>query len=514
MRLAWQIFPGNPLPTNYEIAKPQTYDFFDISTARIPAVEAAKTVAMDAALKASAPTLTGKPQKKMAREPWDDSNKKTPEVKEKDKDKFEGPDKDSGGGLTGTTEAKPTIEKFAGTQEAVDATNLDIGVTREKRAVWVVHGMGQQIPFETLDRLANDLLDVLPNPTQIIPRLRTVKIADQVLQRVELDVDGINKDNAGKPLKQYELHLYETYWAPKTEGVAKLTDVVSFLRDGGLHGILNSIKSFQRAMFGGMATFSIRWLTPLWLCLALLILVALTAINAVVLAAAGAQTGLAPLAFFKAHWAQLTALASCMVAVAFSFGAMLFVADLGKPQELTTPGRILVGAFCWIAMLYTIFNILGTAALTMAIFHVDWISSSDSPSCPSPAITGTCIAGTTFQNWIHSIRNFVAHLLEKMPCAQLQGFATLVILIAALLVAVTMITRAVLRSSEKRLQGHWLFMILSVLTFAVNVVAFFGSVLMLWGHLVRWTLPPCLHFFQNPVWVGRSLSCSAPQCAK
>ncbi len=29
-------------------------------------------------------------------------------------------------------------------------------VTREKRAIWVVHGMGQQIPFETLDDLARD----------------------------------------------------------------------------------------------------------------------------------------------------------------------------------------------------------------------------------------------------------------------------------------------------------------------------------------------------------------------
>ena len=48
-----------------------------------------------------------------------------------------------------------------------------------------------------------------------------------------------------------------------------------------------------------------------------------------------------------------------MVAVAFSFGAVLFVAELGKPQELSTPGRILVGGFCWIAMSYTILNILG-----------------------------------------------------------------------------------------------------------------------------------------------------------
>jgi hypothetical protein len=474
---------SKPLPSAYEIAAPLTYDAFDLSAATTPPVEAPKPSSIDSAPKESAPkTRADKPKKTAA--DWIDSKDETPKVKEKDKDKFEGPDEPSAG-----------IAKFAASLEAVD------GTLREKRAVWVVHGMGQQIPFETLDSLANGILDVLPNPTQIKPRLRTVKIADQVLQRVELDVDGINKDAAGQPLKRYELHLYETYWAPKTEGVAQLTDVVSFLWDGGLRGILNSVKSFQRAMFGGMATFSVRWLTPLWLCLTLLILVALTAINAVVLASAGAQTGLAPLAFLKTHWPQLTALASCMVAVAFSFGAVLFVADLGKPQELTTPGRILVGGFCWIAMIYTILNILGTAALMTIMLHADWLGSSDGASGAPPAITHTCITGANSQGWIEGARNWVVCLFDKMPHAKLQGFSTLIILIVGLLVGATMIARAVLRSSEQRLQGHWLFIILSVLTFALNVGSFFGSVLILRRYFDGWIFPSCVNFLANPAWV-------------
>jgi hypothetical protein len=481
------ITSRKPLPSKYEIAMPETYAALDLSAARVPTAEVPKAVAIESAQKASAQTLTDQLQKKPAREQWSDSNKETPKVKDKDKDKFEGPDEDSGG------RAGPTIEKFAASGEVIDET------TREKRAVWVVHGMGQQIPFETLDSLANGLLDVLPN-SQVTPRLRTVKIGDQVLQRVELDVDGIKKDNAGKPLKRYELHLYETYWAPKTEGVANLTDVASFLWDGGLRGMLNSVKSFRRAMFGGMATFSIRWLTPFWLCMALMILVALTAINSVVLAAAGAQTGLAPLAFLKMHWPQLTALASCMVAVAFSFGAVLFVAELGKPQELTTPGRILVGGFCWMAMIYTILNILGTAALLMAISHVDWISSSDGLS-GATVVTRTSLADTSSQGWIEGMRNFVVCLFEKMPHAKLQGFATLIILLAGILVGATMIAKAVLRSSERRLHGHWLFMILAVLTFALNVVAFFGSVLILRGYFGGWTFPAWAHFLANSAWV-------------
>jgi len=202
----------------------------------------------------------------------------------------------------------------------------------------------------------------------------------------------------------------------------------------------------------------------------------------------------------KLHWPQLTALASCMVAVAFSFGAALFVAELGKPQELSTPGRILVGGFCWMAMIYTILNILGTAALLMAISHVDWISSSDGLS-GATVVTRTSLADTSSQGWIEGMRNFVVCLFEKMAHAKLQGFATLIILLAGILVGTTMIARAVLRSSERRLHGHWLFMILSVLTFALNVVAFFGSVLILRGYFGGRTFPAWAHFLANSAWV-------------
>jgi len=475
--------PSKPLPSKYEIAVPQTYAAFDLSAAKTSPVEAPKTAEIDSAPKESGQKARAEKPKKTA-DDWIDSKDETPKVKDEDKNKFEGPDEPSGG-----------IAKFAASQKAVDARS------REKCAVWVVHGMGQQIPFETLDSLANGILDVLPNPTQIKPRLRTVKIADQVLQRVELDVDGINKDAAGQPLKRYELHLYETYWAPKTEGVAQLTDVVSFLWDGGLHGLLNSVKSFKRAMFGGMAKFYIRWFTPVYLCAALLIVVALTVINGVVLAAAGAQTGLAPLDFFKAHWGQLTALASGMVAVAFSFGALLFVADLWKPQQLSTPTRILIGSLCWFAMACTIVNILGTAALLSLTLHADWVGSAGKGCKNSPGFTSACITNTSSLTFFEKVPNWVVCLFEKIPCEKLQGFATEMILLAALLVAIAMMRRAVLRSSEERLQGSLWFLILFGFTFALNLFAFIGPVLMTYGRLSSWKLPGRLHFLESPAWV-------------
>ena len=161
---------SKPLPSAYEIAASQTYDAFDLSAATTTAVEVPKTSSIDLAPKESTQkTRTDKPKK--TADDWIDSKDETPKVKEKDKDKFEPPNEDSGG--TSEAGVKSTIEKFAGSQEASGETNADIGITREKRAVWVVHGMGQQIPFETLDSLANGLLDVLPN-LQVKPRLRTI----------------------------------------------------------------------------------------------------------------------------------------------------------------------------------------------------------------------------------------------------------------------------------------------------------------------------------------------------
>jgi hypothetical protein len=210
---------SKPLPSKYVIARPESYAAFDLSAPppRAPAVEVSSLDASESAQKTTAERqISAPPKTEKISDTWSEAEKNAPKVKDADKDRFESPDDMAAG---------PTTEKFAASSEAIDKT------PREKRAVWVVHGMGQQIPFETLDSLATGILDALPNPTQIKPRLRTVKIADQVLQRVELDIDGEKKDDAGKPLNQYELHLYETYWAPKTEGVANLTDVVSLQRE-------------------------------------------------------------------------------------------------------------------------------------------------------------------------------------------------------------------------------------------------------------------------------------------
>ena len=487
------------LPSKYIIAAPESYEAFDLSAKGPSPVRTASISPAASAVEVNPQTFTNKPNRKSEREPWSDAGKPTHKTKEDDKDKFEPPDDENAG-------AQQTIQSFTSTENFVAPHGItgvpkpDQTSAREKRAVWIVHGMGQQIPFETVDSLATGILDARPDQ-QVTPRLRTVKIADQVLQRVELDIDGSEPGKNGEPLKRYELHLYETYWAPKTEGVAQLTDVVSFLWDGGLRGLLNSVKSFRRAMFGGMADFYIRWFTPVYLCATLSILVALAAINGVVLAAAGAKAGLAALDFLNAHWGQLTALASCMVAVAFSFGALLFVADLWKPQVLTTLERLLIAVPCWLAMICTVLSIWGTAFLLSTILHVDWRGVASKGCASSKDFASACIANTGSLSFVDKGRNCVVCLLEKIPCEKLQGFATVMILGAALLVGAAMIIRAVLRSSEERLQGNWWLCALLLLIFALHLFAFIGPVLMTYGHLACWRMPAHLHVLENPAWV-------------
>jgi hypothetical protein len=442
---------GNLSPENYEIAPPLTYSAFGAVPAQRPPVEA---------------HAAAKPEAE--KEPWSDAHKKSPDTKGVDWKNF-------AAGSDASTEERA-------------ASALEAKVSREKRAVWVVHGMGQQIPFETVDSLTQGLLNVI-EPERLVhkPRLRTVKIDGVVVQRVELDVDGA-KDKDGRA-KNYELHLYESYWAPKTEGVAKLTDVVGFLWDGGSRGLLNSVKKFKRAMFGGMAQFLVPWRTPFWLCLALLVLAALTVINGVILMAAVAQSGLV-LSTLQAHWDKLTALTSCMLAVAISFGALLFISDISKPQELSSFSRVLIGFCCWTSAAVTILSILKTAALMAVMTHTDWLKNY-----------GTKMADPS-SGWLASVRTWAEQVFESIPAPQLQGFAVVIILAAGLLAAAAMFTRAVLRSSEKVIQGQGMLLILSVLTFLVNLAAIAGYI-WIWRDPQGsgWELPGRLAFLQSPLWV-------------
>jgi hypothetical protein len=118
------------------------------------------------------------------------------------------------------------------------------GKAPAKVAVIATHGMGQQVPFETIDAITEGLLKAAgPDGLRRPVTARTVRIGDQTLQRAEFEVGNAE----GEPV---EVHVYEGYWAPLTEGQITLRDVLRFLAAGSLNGIINARGRFWRYLFG------------------------------------------------------------------------------------------------------------------------------------------------------------------------------------------------------------------------------------------------------------------------
>jgi len=116
-------------------------------------------------------------------------------------------------------------------------------------AFLVTHGMGQQVPFETVSMLGQALITQHGMKSQadtenIKARLERVRLTDQPdapeLSRVEVTLTDENG-------KDVEVHLYESYWAPFTEGQISFLATVKFLYLAALRGIWTAIKSKRRA---------------------------------------------------------------------------------------------------------------------------------------------------------------------------------------------------------------------------------------------------------------------------
>lgn len=97
----------------------------------------------------------------------------------------------------------------------------DASAATTKIALFVAHGMGQQLRFQTLDATAQGLLAAASSHASKTRtataaseiRTRTVAIGDrkEVVQRAEFEMVDANG-------AEVEVHVYEGYWAPLTEG--------------------------------------------------------------------------------------------------------------------------------------------------------------------------------------------------------------------------------------------------------------------------------------------------------
>lgn len=156
-------------------------------------------------------------------------------------------------------------------------------------AVLICHGMGQQVPFETLSGIARHLAKPAGDgPAEVETQVRHVRFRDEKqacgketwLPRAEIEVAGLDGE------EPRTVHVYEAYWAPLTEGRISLTEVVQFLVRAGIDGILRS-RNFWRWLFGGDRRFPSVWRTPLYLVVVLLLVVALVVINSLLAVVAG-----------------------------------------------------------------------------------------------------------------------------------------------------------------------------------------------------------------------------------
>jgi hypothetical protein len=162
-------------------------------------------------------------------------------------------------------------------------------------AIIVNHGMGQQVPYETLDDVAQAVWRGVQEPQSgaTSPRslIRRVRLGTQGKDEVETELvrAEIQIEHAQE---MFDVHIYESYWAPLTESKVSLKDVMTFLFDAGQNGFMNTQakKGYQRWMFEGEQSFDLPKLRlMLTLSALVLLLLALVFMNAVLAAAAASH---------------------------------------------------------------------------------------------------------------------------------------------------------------------------------------------------------------------------------
>lgn len=257
--------------------------------------------------------------------------------------------------------AAPVLSSTAAKAAPKELLAAAASSTGRKRAVLVVHGMGQQQSFETLVSVAEGLLrhgDGGPDPK---PRAVRALLGTEQLSRLELQLDSASTD---------EVHVYEAYWAPLTEGRVKLQDVILFLVNAAGNGIGSSFQRvFRRWVLGKEEEFPVPVRNLMQLLIALAVVVSLVGINATI----GAITAGG---FFTAgEWpsadllAELSGLLHLELAMAILFILSLLLSKGQRGRFLNAVAR----GFFWLLVAVTIMTAAGSGAL-FALHGVDWLA--------------------------------------------------------------------------------------------------------------------------------------------
>ena len=267
--------------------------------------------------------------------------------------------------------AAPPKEGETETQYAVaspgSAKVVEIGAKRI--AIFVAHGMGQQIPFETLDAIAESLraYDAKLTGRRDKPTSNTIKAGpEQWLQRIELKLKSI--DN---PI---EAHVYEGYWAPLTEGRITLRQVMGFLSGAGSNGLKIARKTFRRWLMGEYQVFPTPIRIVLYLLVALATVASLVALNSTIVTVAATRT-----LFSQTPWwltdglfADLTTTFNAVVTTMMVFAASLAISHYIRRMKLPVMIRKIWGWLSVVAFYLTVLAIIlaGVSVVSLLFLHI------------------------------------------------------------------------------------------------------------------------------------------------
>jgi hypothetical protein len=229
-------------------------------------------------------------------------------------------------------------------------------------AVFVCHGMGQQVRFQTIDGVATALQAYAaarqhtPPPK---PAVRIVKLGRHELGRAELKLEGARGTT--------DVHVYEGYWAPLTEGRITLRATVVFFLKSGWQGTGRSLVRFTRYLFGRFQSWPASISKPFQFAAALLVVLALIAINVVQAGVLLAWLGRPSVWISVAVVPRLTQDLLWLLVPATALAA-LFTIRLALPWDrgdtaLRRAIRRVLDAILWVACAATAAAVVFTAAL-------------------------------------------------------------------------------------------------------------------------------------------------------
>lgn len=166
----------------------------------------------------------------------------------------------------------------------------DVHDVDQQVAVIVCHGMGQQVPFETLDGVAR-LVRKEVRQQQVDSGGQVPRDFPEVRTRIVAQ-DGLKLGRAEfRYSPNCEVHIYEAYWAPLTAGKVGISDVFGFLKDAGFSGIDKARRDFVRYMFNEFQAFPTPFLAvTVQFALTLSLLISLAFMSAIIVAIGAART--------------------------------------------------------------------------------------------------------------------------------------------------------------------------------------------------------------------------------